>query len=39
MEALQLTDDAFAMPLASPSYRRGPYRFTDREHLIVNVSH
>lgn len=23
------------MPLASPSYPRGPYRFIDREHLIV----
>jgi acetoacetate decarboxylase len=26
---------ALAMPLSSPSYPRGPYRFTDREHLIV----
>jgi acetoacetate decarboxylase len=24
-----------AMPLASPSYPRGPYRFVDREYLII----
>lgn len=28
-------ESAFAMPLTSPSYPRGPYRFTNREHLIV----
>lgn len=26
---------AFAMPLTSPSYPRGPYRFVDREFLII----
>lgn len=26
---------AFAMPLTNPAYRRGPYRFYDREYLIV----
>lgn len=26
---------AFAMPLTSPAYPPGPYRFTDREYLIV----
>ncbi|MDP8930681.1 MAG: acetoacetate decarboxylase [Actinomycetota bacterium] len=26
---------AFAMPLTSPSYPRGPYRFVDREYLII----
>lgn len=26
---------AFAMPLQSPSYPVGPYRFTDREYLII----
>ncbi|MCC0065024.1 MAG: acetoacetate decarboxylase [Defluviimonas sp.] len=26
---------AFAMPLTSPSYPRGPYRFTDREFLTI----
>jgi acetoacetate decarboxylase len=25
-----------AMPAASPSYPRGPYRFVDREYLIIN---
>jgi acetoacetate decarboxylase len=27
--------DLSSMPLASPSYPRGPYRFIDREYLIV----
>ncbi|MFC5842735.1 acetoacetate decarboxylase [Aminobacter ciceronei] len=35
MEASEVKARAFAMPLSSPSYPRGPYRFTDREHLIV----
>jgi acetoacetate decarboxylase len=26
---------AFAMPLTSPSYPRGPYRFIDREFMII----
>lgn len=26
---------AFAMPLTNPSYPRGPYRFTDREYVII----
>ncbi|MET1029198.1 MAG: acetoacetate decarboxylase family protein, partial [Dongiaceae bacterium] len=26
---------AFAMPLTSPSYPPGPYRFFDREFLII----
>jgi Acetoacetate decarboxylase (ADC) len=26
---------AFAMPLTSPSYPRGPYRFVNREYLII----
>jgi len=24
-----------SMPLASPSYPKGPYRFIDREYLII----
>ncbi|MDE2061756.1 MAG: acetoacetate decarboxylase [Bradyrhizobium sp.] len=36
MNAADVTRDAFAMPLASPSYPPGPYRFVDREHLIVS---
>ncbi|WP_426113057.1 acetoacetate decarboxylase [Massilia sp. PWRC2] len=27
---------AFSMPLDSPSYPRGPYRFIDREYLIIS---
>ncbi|MDQ0474672.1 acetoacetate decarboxylase [Labrys wisconsinensis] len=27
--------NAFAMPLTSPSYPPGPYRFVDREYLII----
>ena len=27
---------AFAMPLTSPSYPRGPYRFMNREYLIIS---
>jgi acetoacetate decarboxylase len=26
---------AFAMPLTSPSFPRGPYRFIDREYLVI----
>ncbi|WP_172328829.1 acetoacetate decarboxylase [Mangrovicoccus sp. HB161399] len=29
-------DRAFAMPFANPSYPRGPYRFTDREFLVIS---
>ena len=35
VEALGLINSAFAMPLTSPSYPRGAYRFANREHLIV----
>jgi len=31
----RLPDSAFAMPWVSPSYPPGPYRYTNREHLIV----
>jgi acetoacetate decarboxylase len=27
---------AFAMPLTSPSYPRGPYRFVNREYMIIS---
>lgn len=27
--------NAFAMPLTSPAFPRGPYRFTNREFLII----
>ena len=26
---------AFAMPLTNPSYPTGPYRFVNREYLII----
>jgi acetoacetate decarboxylase len=26
---------AYSMPLTSPAYPRGPYRYVDREFLIV----
>ena len=35
MNGSEAIENAFAMPLASPSYARGPYRYTNREHLIV----
>ena len=35
MEPFDVARNAFAMPFTSPSYPPGPYRFTDREHLIV----
>lgn len=35
MEISEVREQGFAMPRTSPSYPRGPYRFTDREYLIV----
>jgi len=35
MKAKDLRKNAFAMPLTSPSYPPGPYRFVDREYLII----
>lgn len=35
MDPSEVLDKAFAMPLASPSFPRGPYRYANREHLIV----
>jgi len=29
---------AFAMPITNPSYPVGPYRFTDREYMIISYS-
>ena len=31
----QIREQAFAMPLTSPSYPRGPYRFINREFLTI----
>jgi acetoacetate decarboxylase len=35
MEADEVRNTAFAMPLCSPSYPAGPYRFIDREYMII----
>lgn len=35
MEIADLEATAFAMPLTSPSYPCGSYRFTNREHLVI----
>lgn len=35
MDAEDVTSAAFAMPMVSPSFTRGPHRYTNREHLIV----
>src|SRR5262245_51977377 len=31
----EVTERAFAMPLTSPAYPPGPYRFVNREYLII----
>ena len=35
MNLFDVKKNAFAMPLTSPSYPRGPYRFLNREYLII----
>ncbi len=35
MDARSVARRAFAMPLTNPAYPRGPYRFIDREFLVV----
>lgn len=35
MKATAVRDTAFSMPLTSPAYPKGPYRFFDREFLII----
>ncbi|KKM70556.1 hypothetical protein LCGC14_1439570 [marine sediment metagenome] len=35
MNLQQVRDTAFAMPLTNPSYPPGPYRFVNREYMIV----
>lgn len=36
MNADDVRKSAFAMPLTSPSYPRGPYRFVNREFLVIS---
>ena len=35
MNPAEIAATAFAMPLTSPSYPKGPYRFVNREYMIV----
>jgi acetoacetate decarboxylase len=35
MREAEVRERAFAMPLTSPAYPPGPYRFVDREYLII----
>lgn len=35
MEPAEVRNSAFAMPLTSPSFARGPYRYSNREHFII----
>ena len=35
MDRVTLRKTAFAMPLTSPAFPPGPYRFIDREYLII----
>jgi acetoacetate decarboxylase len=35
MKEAEVRDRAFAMPLTSPAYPIGPYRFVNREYLII----
>jgi acetoacetate decarboxylase len=35
MKAIDVPHRAYSMPLHSPSYPPGPYRFIDREYLII----
>jgi len=35
MKAEDIRKEAFAMPFANPAYPRGPYRFYNREYLII----
>ncbi len=35
MNLIDVKKNAFAMPLTNPSYPRGPYRFVNREYLII----
>ena len=35
MKTADITKTAFAMPLTNPSYPKGPYRFVNREYMII----
>ncbi|MCR8725732.1 acetoacetate decarboxylase [Frigidibacter sp. ROC022] len=35
MNESEVRDRAFAMPLGNPAYPRGPYRFVNREYMVI----
>lgn len=35
MKEADILKNAFAMPLTSPAYPKGPYRFFDREYMVI----
>jgi acetoacetate decarboxylase len=35
MKIADVRKTAFAMPLTNPAFPRGPYRFYDREFLVI----
>jgi acetoacetate decarboxylase len=35
MKIKEIIKNAFGMPINSPAYPRGPYKFVDREYLII----
>jgi acetoacetate decarboxylase len=36
MKLADVRDNAFAMPLTNPAYPKGPYKFYNREYIIIN---
>jgi acetoacetate decarboxylase len=37
MRETEVRERAFAMPLTNPAYSPGPYRFVNREYLIITT--
>ena len=35
MKSNDVRERAYSMPLTSPAYPRGPYRYVDREFLVI----
>ena len=38
MTEAEVRERAFAMPIHSPAFPPGPYRFVDREYLIITTA-
>jgi acetoacetate decarboxylase len=36
MKLADVTKNAFAMPLTDPAYPRGPYKFYNREFVVIS---